>query len=141
MARVARSAVEAKDLLYLRAEDGISMNRDRLLADAKKRALELVADYQPAEAPEISLPGPSAKAAMGLAVRNFRLLGKATPYDEVVADQLAEVLSGGDTDMSETLDTAALLTLERKAFMNLVRKSGTTARIEHMLETGKPLRN
>ena len=78
---------------------------------------------------------------MGLAVRNFRLLEKATAYDEVVAGQLAEVLSGGDTDMSETLDTDALLTLERKAFMNLVRRPGTTARIEHMLETGKPLRN
>ena len=141
VASVARSAAEARDLLFLRPEDGISMNRDRLLADAKQRALGMVADYEPPEPPEISLPGPSARAAMGLAVRNFRLLGKATAYDEVVAGQLAEVLSGGDTDMSETLDTDALLTLERKAFMNLVRRPGTTARIEHMLETGKPLRN
>lgn len=141
VASVARSAAEARDLLFLRPQDGISMNRDRLLADAKQRALGMVADYEPPEPPEISLPGPSARAAMGLAVRNFRLLEKATAYDEVVAGQLAEVLSGGDTDMSETLDTDALLTLERKAFMNLVRRPGTTARIEHMLETGKPLRN
>ena len=141
VASVARSAAEAKDLLFLRPGDGVSMNRDRLLADAKERALAMVEGYEPLEAPEISLPGPSAKAAMGLAVRNFRLLGKATAYDEVVADQLAGVLSGGDTDMSKPLDTDALLTLERKAFMNLVRQSGTTARIEHMLETGKPLRN
>ena len=141
VASVARSAAEARDLSFLRPQDGISMNRDRLLADAKQRALGMVADYEPPEPPEISLPGPSARAAMGLAVRNFRLLGKATAYDEVVAGQLAEVLSGGDTDMSETLDTDALLTLERKAFMNLVRRPGTTARIEHMLETGKPLRN
>ena len=141
VATVARSAAEARDLLFLRPQDGVSMNRDRLLADAKQRALDMVADYEPCESPEISLPGPSAKAAMGLAVRNFCLLGKATPHDEVVADRLAEVLSGGDTDMSETLDTAALLTLERKAFMSLIRHTGTMARIEHMLETGKPLRN
>ena len=141
MATVARSAAEAKDLLFLRPHDGVSMNRDRLLADAKQRALEMVPDYEPAPVPEISLPGASAKAALGLAVRNFRLLGKATEYDEVVAEQLAGVLSGGDTDVSDTLDTDALLRLERKAFMNLVRRAGTMARIEHMLETGKPLRN
>ena len=141
VATVARSAAEARDLLFLHPQDGVSMNRDRLLADAKQRALEMVPGYEPAPAPEISLPGPSAKAALGLAVHNFRLLGKATAYDEVVADQLAGVLSGGDTDASDTLDTDALLTLERKAFMNLVRRAGTMARIEHMLETGKPLRN
>ena len=141
MATVARSAAEAKDLLFLRPHDGVSMNRDRLLADAKQRALEMVPDYEPAPVPEISLPGASAKAALGLAVRNFRLLGKATEYDEVVAEQLAGVLSGGDTDVSDTLDTDALLRLEHKAFMNLVRRAGTMARIEHMLETGKPLRN
>ena len=141
VASVARSAAEARDLLFLRAHDGVSMNKDRLLADAKRRALDMVPDYAPGESPEISLPGASAKAAMGLAVRNFLLLGKATAHDEVVAEQLAEVLSGGDTDMTETLDTDALLALERKAFMRLVREAGTMARIEHMLETGKPLRN
>ena len=141
VATVGRSAEQARDLLFLRPSDGISMNRDRLLADAKAKALSLVADYQPPPSEEIRLPGPSAKAAMDLAVQNFRALGKATAYDEVVADSLARVLSGGDTDVTETLDTDALLALERKAFMTLVKQAGTTARMEHMLETGKPLRN
>lgn len=140
-ATVAKSAEEAKDLLFLRPGDGITMNRDRLLGDAKRLALSLVEDYAPPEPFELNLPGPSAKAAMSLAVHNFRLLGKATPYDEVVADQLSTVLSGGPTDVTETVGADALLGLERKAFMHLVREPGTMARIEHMLESGKPLRN
>ena len=140
-ASVAKSAAEAQDLLFLRPQDGISMNRDRLLADAKARALALVDGYSPPEVEDISLPGPSAKAAMRLAVKNFRLLGLATEYDEVVADALADVLSGGDTDVTESVSSKDLLALERKSFMTLVRESRTVDRIEHMLETNKPLRN
>ena len=67
--------------------------------------------------------------------------GKATPHDQVVAEQLATVLSGGDTDGTTPLDESALLTLEREHFMQLAHTTGTLARIEHMLATGKPLRN
>lgn len=141
MATVAKSAVEAKDHLYLRPGDGVVMNRDRVLAAAKDRALSLVESYAPPEAAELSLPGPTAKAAMKMAVDGFRKLGKATPHDEVVAGALAGILSGGDTDMTETLSEVAILELERSAFMSLIRHPGTQARMEHMLETGKPLRN
>lgn len=140
-AKVAKSAAEAKDLMFLRPGDGITMNRDRLLADAKARALDLAAAYQPPEPVEIRLPGPTARTAMELAVGGFHAQGKATDYDVVVAGALADVLSGGDTDITQVMTEDDLLDQERRVFMRLVRTPGTVARIEHMLNTGKPLRN
>ncbi|MBT5667028.1 MAG: 3-hydroxyacyl-CoA dehydrogenase, partial [Rhodospirillaceae bacterium] len=141
MAVVATSAAEARDHLFLRDGDGISMNRDRLLADAKARALELADGYAPPEPRDIQLPGPTARVAMELAVAGFRKQGKATPHDVTVAHALADVLSGGDTDMTETVSEDDLLALERKAFVKLIRTPLTLARVKHMLKTGKPLRN
>ncbi len=140
-ATVAKSAQEAQEFLFLRPQDGISMNRDRLLADAKARALSMVEGYQPPVPAEINLPGATAQVAMEMAVRDFRAMGKATPHDVVVSLALAGVLSGGDTDMLDKLTEDDLLTLERAAFMSLVKNNDTLARMEHMLETGKPLRN
>ena len=140
-AQVSKSAAEAKELLFLRPTDGITMNRYRLLADAKARALALVADYAPPKPPEYVLPGPTGLTAMQMAVDSFAKLGKATPHDIVVSGALARVLSGGDTDFIKPIDENAVLELEREAFMSLVRHPGTLARVEHMLETGKPLRN
>jgi 3-hydroxyacyl-CoA dehydrogenase len=117
------------------------MNRDRLLADAKAKALELAANYTPPEPVKLRLPGPTARAALNLAVDGFHLQGKATPHDVVVSSALAGVLSGGDTDITREVDEDELLELERTAFMKLVRNPATIARIEHMLTTGKPLRN
>ncbi len=141
IATVAKSAVEAKDYLFLRPDDGITMNRDRLLADAKARALAMAEGYAAPEPVEISLPGPTAKVAMEMAVNGFVQLGRATKHDVVVSEALAECLSGGDTDVTETLTEDELLTLERKQFMRLLHHPDTLARMEHMLETGKPLRN
>src|SRR5690606_22969594 len=141
MAKVAKSAFEAKEMLFLREQDGITMNRDRLLADAKAKALALAADYRPPEKVELSLPGRSARLAMPVIVDGLRRKGAASPHDAVVADQLAVVLSGGDTDITEAVSEDDLLKLERQAFMTLIRQPATLARIEHMLETGKPLRN
>jgi 3-hydroxyacyl-CoA dehydrogenase len=76
-----------------------------------------------------------------MAVDALRLKGAATPHDEVVAGQLAIVLSGGDTDITTPVGDDHLLQLERAAFMKLIKQPATLARIEHMLETGKPLRN
>jgi 3-hydroxyacyl-CoA dehydrogenase len=141
MAKVAKSAFEAKEMLFLREGDGITMNRDRLLADAKAKALALVEGYRAPEKAAIALPGPSARLAMQIVVDGLRLRGAATPHDAVVADQLAVVLSGGDTDVTATVSDDDLLRLEREAFMTLIKHPATLARIEHMLETGKPLRN
>ncbi|MGI9333778.1 MAG: 3-hydroxyacyl-CoA dehydrogenase family protein, partial [Gammaproteobacteria bacterium] len=140
-AAVSKSAAQARDYLFLRPHDRIVMNRDRVLAEAKAMALALAADYTPPQSPEIGLPGPSARAAMCMAVDGFHKQGKATDYDVVVSEGLAEVLSGGDTDITDTLTEDNLLALERKAFMALIRRGGTLSRMEHMLETGKPLRN
>lgn len=140
-ATVSKSAQEAQDYLFLRPTDAITMNRDRLLADAKARALAMVEGYQAPEPIEINLPGPTARTAMQMAVRDFQEMGKATPHDSVVSNQLAYVLSGGDTDMVDKVSEDQLLQLERTAFMNLLHNNNTLARMETMLETGKPLRN
>lgn len=142
MAKVAKSAFEAKEMGFLKASDGITFNRDRLLADGKAKALELAKDYQPPEPIELTLPGPTGKAGLNFAVRDLRAKGIATPHDVTVADALAEVLSGGPgADMTEPVTEKELLALERAAFMRLVKTDKTLARVEHTVETGKPLRN
>ena len=141
LATVARSAEEARDLLILRPADGITMNRDRLLADAKAKVLALATDYTPPEPPQISLPGETAAIIINLTVDGFRLSGKATAHAVVVSRALAQVLSGGDTDTTELLGEDELLALERDAFVSLAKTPATIARISHMLKTGKPLRN
>lgn len=140
-ATVAKSAANAKEIGYLRPGDGITMSRDRLLADAKARALAMVEGYTPPTPPVFRLPGASGKTALELAVKGFRARGLATPYDEVVADKLATVLTGGGADVVDTVTEEQLLALELREFMTLVRDSRTQARVEHMLTTGKPLRN
>jgi 3-hydroxyacyl-CoA dehydrogenase len=141
-ATVAKSAHEAKGI-YFRDSDGITMNRDRLLYDAKQKALELVEGYEaPKKRHDIRLPGPSGKMALDLAVSDLKLSGKATPYDVTVSSALARVLTGGDkADWTKAMNDNDLLALELKEFMTLVEQEGTMLRIEHMLETGKPLRN
>lgn len=141
VATVAKSAMEAKENLFFRPDDGITMNRNRLLADAKERALAMVDGYQPPEEFTYRLPGESARVAFEMAVDGFYRIGKATDYDRVVAGELARVLAGGDTDVTEELSEDDMLEMEREGFMRLVRNEGTMARVEHMLLTGKPLRN
>jgi 3-hydroxyacyl-CoA dehydrogenase len=140
-ATVAKSAAEAKEHLFLRETDGITMNRDRLLADAKAKALALVDGYAPPEPPVFKLPGESGRVGMRMAVQDFQKKGMATAYDGVVADRLAEVLTGGEADPIDTVTEEQLLRLERKAFLASVKDPRTQARVEHMLTTGKPLRN
>ncbi|WP_454279686.1 3-hydroxyacyl-CoA dehydrogenase NAD-binding domain-containing protein [Sphingomonas sp. Marseille-Q8236] len=140
-AQVSRSAALAKDLGYLRKDDGITMNRDRLLADAKQKALSLVEGYQPPEKPVFRLPGAAGRVAFNGAVADFAKKGVATPYDVVVAGRLATIVTGGEADIIDEVSEDQLLKLERAAFMESVKDARTQARVEHMLETGKPLRN
>jgi 3-hydroxyacyl-CoA dehydrogenase len=142
-AQVAKSAFEAIDLGYFRESDRITMNRDRLLFDAKQRALELAKDYKPpVKADDIRLPGAGGKFALDLAVSDLRKSGKATPYDVVVSSALANVLTGGKKgDWTVKFTEDDLLKLELKEFMQLLKNDGTLARIEYMLDNGKPLRN
>lgn len=141
-AKVSKSAFEARELGFLRPEDGITFNRDRLLAEAKARALSLVEGYRPREPVTLMLPGPSGRAALRLTLRTLELKGVATPHDHVVAEALAGVLTGGpEADVTEPTDEETVLGLEREAILALFRTEASLARMQHMLDTGKPLRN
>lgn len=141
LASVSKSAYDAKELLYLGINDGITMNKNRLLADAKAKALALSENYRIPSPFYYALPGKTARVLMDMGIRAYRLLGKATEYDVVVSAQLARVLSGGDCELTVPLSEEDILGLELEAFIDLVKQPGTTARLEHMLKTGKPLRN
>ncbi len=141
-AQVAKSANEALEMKYFEKDHTfITMNKDRLLADAKAKALEMVDGFEAPEKIEMSLPGGTAKVAMSMAVKGFVKAGKASPYDEEIAKRLAMILSGGDTDPTDKESEDYILGLERTAFMTLIRDPRTLARMESILVTGKPLRN
>lgn len=140
-AKVAGSAAEAQDMLILNSKSCISMNRRRVLADAKSLALELAQNYVQPESRTVRLPGEAGYVALKLAVDNFRASGKATVHDEVVSLHLARVLTGGDTDITQEISEQQLLDLEHDHFMELVHTKATRDRISHMLHTSKPLRN
>ncbi len=140
-ATTSKSAAQAREYLFLRPSDGITMNRDRLLADAKARALALVEGYKPPEPQDVQLPGPSGALTLKSAAEGFHKRGIASDHDFVVSEVLAEVLAGGDTDLMDAVSEDKMLALERAGFMKLVRTPATLARIEHTLTTGKPLRN
>lgn len=142
-AKIAKSAADAKDIGYFRDSDGVTMNRNRLLFDAKKKALELALNYAPpVQREDIRLAGPSGKYALDMAVADLRKTGKASPYDVTVCEALAKVLTGGEKgDWTNPMKEDDILKLERDEFMKLARRPETLARIEHMLDTGKPLRN
>ena len=141
LAKVSQSAAEARELGILRRTDAIVMNRDRVLGEAMDKVHALSGDYVPPEPPVLRLPGLSGKAALALGVGDLVRAGKATPHDVVVADALARVLTGGDADLTDEVTEDDILALEREAAFSLLRTGGTQARIEHMLRTGKPLRN
>ena len=141
LAQVSRSAAHALELGYLSDNDKISANRDRLLSDAKNRALSLIGAYKPPETKEIKLPGKSARVALMLAVKGLAKTGKASPHDVTVVEQLSNILTGGETDATDTVSEEQISKMERTALMTLAKNPLTIARMEHMLDTGKPLRN
>jgi 3-hydroxyacyl-CoA dehydrogenase len=141
LAKVSKSAANAKELSYLRNTNGITMNRDRLLPDAKALALKLVQDYEPPKPVELRLPGPTGAAALHMAIQSYAQQGLALPHDVTVSNQLARVLSGGPTDITELITEDQVMELEKLAFMTLVKTEATLSRMEVMLATGKPLRN
>lgn len=143
LAKTSKSAAEAVSIGYFRTNDRITMNRERLLFDAKKAALEMAENYKALGMEEdIRLPGPSGKAALDASVADMQKSGAATPYDGVVCNHLSSVLAGGeDADWTKPVSEDDLMKLEFDEFRQLLRNQGTWDRITHMLETGKPLRN
>ena len=140
-AKVATSAQEARDMNLLRSEDQITMNRERLLHDAKELCKKMVDNYQTPEPKNHYLPGPSGKAALDLAVDDLLKADHATPHDVVVTKELSYILCGGDTDPTETVSDEEILEMEREGILRLMRTEGTMDRVEHMLTKGRPLRN
>lgn len=140
-ARVSKSADQAKDMLVLNEKSHITMNRKRVIADAKRIALELLPNYKAPQTYSIRLPGKTARTAIEMKLREMEKLGQVTPYDMPVSRAVAYVITGGNTSITKDITEQQMLDLEREAFMDLIKNKGTLDRLEHMLETGKPLRN
>ena len=143
MGKVATSAQEARSWGILRASDAISMNGDRLIADAKQEVLNLAsAGYvQPVERTDILALGEQGQAAMKLALYMMKRGGFISEHDEFIGKKLAKVMSGGDLNHQTFVSERHLLDLEREAFLSLCGERKTQERIAGMLKTGKPLRN
>ena len=150
MAKVGTSAEECRDLGYLRREDGLSMNRDRLVADAKEAALSLVrGGYKPlaaswqegARSTQIKVLGEQFLAGAKLAIHMMFRGGYASEYDAHVGRKLANILAGGALTSPQLVNEQYVLDLEREAFVSLCGEKKTQERIAHTLKTGKPLRN
>jgi 3-hydroxyacyl-CoA dehydrogenase len=142
-AKVSTSAMEARSLGFLRDTDPITMNRDRLVEDAKQTALAMAAEGYVAPKPrtDIPVPGESALATIKLAIHTMFRAGFISEYDAHVARKLAFVITGGDLSHRTLVSEQYLLDLEREAFVSLCGERKTQERIQHTLKTGKPLRN
>jgi 3-hydroxyacyl-CoA dehydrogenase len=141
-AKVSASAVEARHFHYLRNGDGISMNPERLVDDARHLALSLTHGYTPgAPRTDVTVSGDEGFALMKMGVWMARQGGYISDYDAVIGEKLAYVLSGGRLTGTPKVSEQYILDLEREAFLSLCGRAETQARIQHMLKTGKPLRN
>jgi len=143
LAKVATSAEEARSLGFLSADDTISMNGDRLIADAKKEVLALAASgyVAPQQRKDILALGAPALATLKLGIHQMKRAGYISDHDAEIGTQLARILTGGDLNHPTRVSEQYLLDLEREAFLSLVGMRKTQERIAHMLKTGKPLRN
>jgi 3-hydroxyacyl-CoA dehydrogenase len=142
MAKVSMSAEEAKNLGLLDRSVPVTMNPDRLIADAKALALTLAPHYVPGvPRTDVKVGGDAAYALLKLGVWSFEQGHYITPYDSVIGEKLAYVLAGGRLVGEQLVSEQYLLDLEREAFLSLCGNVKTQERMAHMLKTGKPLRN
>ncbi len=143
LAKVSASGPDASRLGYLSPLDTFSMNRERLIADAKAKALQRVSDGYRAPLPRLAIPvgGESLAAALKLGVHLAWRAGRASDHDLTIGRALAQVFAGGAVPHATTVSEQHLLDLEREAFLRLLGEPKTLARIQHTLTTGKPLRN
>ena len=142
LAKVSRSALEAQRLGFLREADGISVNTDRLIQDAKAAALAMVRlGYRPPLPARIRVVGQRGRAALESLLYILKTGGHITAYDEVVGRKLAHIMAGGDVPEGTGVSEDYLLDLEREAFLSLLGEQKTQERMRHLLQTGKPLRN
>ncbi|MDA3918012.1 MAG: 3-hydroxyacyl-CoA dehydrogenase/enoyl-CoA hydratase family protein [Deltaproteobacteria bacterium] len=142
MAAVSMSAAQAQGNGFLGAADRIVMNRDNLIGEAKKEVLKMVDDgYAPPSKQPLRVMGDAGQGMVNAEIFNM-LNGKfMSEYDAFLAKRIAYVMSGGEVKVGSEVDEDTILKLEREAFVDFCKEEKTLARIDHMLKTGKPLRN
>ncbi|HLT31719.1 MAG TPA: 3-hydroxyacyl-CoA dehydrogenase NAD-binding domain-containing protein [Myxococcaceae bacterium] len=141
-AQVATSAEEAREAGFLKETDGISLNRDFLLNDAKERVLGMArAGFRPPRPTSFYLAGPSGAATIDMMLFDMEQNGQVSAHDRKIGQALAHVLTGGNTSAGTPVSEERLLELEFEAFLSLAGEEKTQDRMMHMLEKGKPLRN
>lgn len=142
MANVSTSAEEAKENNFMNFADGISVNPDHLIYDAKQAALALYeGGYVPPKKEKVPVTGDSGYATLLLAAQGMHSSGYISDHDLKIAKKLAHVLSGGKVPFGTLVDEQYLLDLEREAFLSLIQEPKSQQRMQHMLLKGKPLRN
>ena len=142
MAKVATSAVEAREMGFLDEEDRIVLGSDHVLHAAKQEVLDLADGYTPpARGKNVYAAGRSAEAALQVGVKTLQWGHYASEYDGVIAGHLAKTMTGGGISMGQWVEEDYILSLEKNAFLELLQNEKTRERIGAMLETGKPLRN
>jgi 3-hydroxyacyl-CoA dehydrogenase len=142
-AKTSASGPDAIRLGYLRPVDAVTMNRDRLISDAKARALERVREgyTAPPRRIAIAVGGDSVGATLKLGVHLAWKAGRISDHDKLIGRRLATIMAGGDLPHASQVSEQHLLDLEREAFLSLLAEPKTRERIQHTLKTGKPLRN
>lgn len=140
MATTSTSAADARTLGFLRDGDRITMNRDRLIADAVARVIDLAPDYVPPLPRTITALGKEAIGNLNYAAWAMREAGQITDHEVFIAHELAYVLAGGDGPPRQVTEED-ILALEREAFLKLLGTKQTQERMQYTLKTGKPLRN
>jgi 3-hydroxyacyl-CoA dehydrogenase len=142
MAAVSMSAAQARGNGFLGQTDRIVMNRDNLIGEAKKEVLKMVDDgYAPPSKQPLRVMGDAGQGMVNAEIFNM-LNGKfMSEYDAFLAKRIAYVMSGGEVKVGSEVDEETILKLEREAFVDFCKEEKTLARIDHMLKTGKPLRN
>lgn len=142
MAQVSMGAAELRGMGYMRAGDSISMDIDNLIADAKQKVLGLAVNYRPKRPLEnIPAPGRNIAASIKSQLWNMKMGDFVTEYEAEMGGVIAEVICGGDVNPGTMISEDYLLQLEREKFLKLCGNKKTAQRIQHMLKTGKPLRN
>jgi len=140
-AKVSANAFDARNLGFVRPADHITMNRERLLADAKATALRLSMHYSPPEPQMLTLGGRSGASTLLNVLDAAACAGRLTAHDRLIGTKLAEVLTGFDADPAKPIPEDRVLAFEREAFLELAAQPATRQRISHMLAHGRPLRN
>ncbi len=143
-AKVATGAHEAYDLGFLKkGRDVVVLNKDRQIATAKRHALQMAQDayVKPVKRNDIKVLGQEALGTFMVGADSMKAGNYISDYDQKIADKLAYVIAGGDLSGPGNVSEDYLIELEREAFLSLLGERKTLERIEHMLKTGKPLRN